>query len=79
MIVQKCTVPNLDIGRSGPFHRDHSHRLVDIQIQQQDFPRVEQNQVMAARLVVRQLHTLIQGGLVFAWGPGTTIEFKQRS
>ena len=41
--------------RSAPVHGDNAHSLVDLQVEDEDFTRVDQDNVMTAGSVVGQL------------------------
>ena len=47
--------------RAGSLHGNNADGLVDVEVDDEDLSRVDEDQVMATRLVVDQLETLVQG------------------
>ena len=61
--------PYLYKRRPGALHGDDADGLVDVEVQHEDLAWVEQHEVVATRLVERQLKTLVQGHRVLLLRP----------
>ena len=62
---------NTDLGkwRASSLHWYYTNSLVYFKVQDKNFPRVQQNEMMSAGLVVGQLQTFIQSNCIFVLCP----------
>ena len=54
-------ITNLYKRRACSLHGNNADGLVDVEVDDEDLARVDEDQVVATRLVVHQLETLVQG------------------